>query len=118
MRTDRLVVIDDDEPDSVDNEDEDEDGAEATRGSVDPSGAEQDANPYSALLTQDTDPKLCKLIIPSSPERWYNVEAGCYVDEEPLLGLEPGQESSAASTPAHDQGHGHSLHHSPRPPHH
>jgi len=49
MRTDRLVVIDDDEPDSTDDEDEDE--AEATRGSVDLSSAEQDANPYSALLT-------------------------------------------------------------------
>jgi hypothetical protein len=109
MRTDRPVVIDDDE-----NEDEE---AEATRGSVDPSSAEQDANPYSALLTQDTDPELCKPIIPSSPERWYDVDAGCYVDEEPLLGLEPkGQEGSAASTPAHD--HGHSLYYSPRPPHH
>jgi hypothetical protein len=71
-------------------------------------------NLYSALLTQDTDPELCKPIILSSPERWYNVEASCYVDEEPL---EPkGQEGLAASTPAHD--HSHSLHHSPRPPHH
>ena len=110
MRTDRPVVIDDDdESDSTDDEDEDEDKAEATRGGVDPSSTEQDANPYSALLTQDTDPELCKLIIPFSPERWYNVEAGCYVDEEPLLGLEPkGQKGSAASTPAHD--HGYSLH--------
>ena len=115
MRTDRPVVIDD-EPDSTDDEDEDEDEAEATRGGIDPSSAEQDANPYSALLTQDTDPELCKPIIPSSPERWYDVEAGCYV-EEPLLGLEPkAQEGLAASTPTHD--HGHSLHHSPRPPHH
>jgi hypothetical protein len=101
MRTDRPVVINDDEPDSTDDEDEDE--AKATRGSVDPSSAEQDANPYSALLTQDTDPELCKPIIPSSPERWYDVEAGCYVDEEPLLGLElKGQEGSAASTLVHD----------------
>ena len=37
MRTDRPVVIDDDEPDSTDNEDEDEDEAESTRGGVDPS---------------------------------------------------------------------------------
>jgi len=66
MRTDRPVVIDDDEPDSTD---EDEDEAEATRGGADPSSAQQDANPYSALLTQDTDPELCKPIIPSSPER-------------------------------------------------
>jgi hypothetical protein len=109
MRTDRLVVIDDDELDSTDDEDEDEDEAkaEATRGGVDPSSAEQDANPYSALLTQDTDPKLCKPIIPSSPKQWYDVEASCYVDEEERL---------AASTPAYD--HGHSLHYSLRPPHH
>ena len=50
MHTDRLVVIDDDELDSTDDEDEDEE-AEATCGSVDPGSAEQDANPYSALLT-------------------------------------------------------------------
>ena len=115
MRTDRPVVIDDDEPDSTDDEDVDE--AEAPRGGVDPSNAERDANPYSALLNQDTDPKLSKPIVSSSPERWYDVEAGCYVDEEPILGLEPeGQEGSAASTLVHD--HSHSLHHSPRPPHH
>jgi hypothetical protein len=106
------VVIDDDEPDSTDDEGEDgdEDKAEATRDGVVPSSAEQDANPYSTLLTQDTDPELCKPIIPSSPERWYNVEAGCYVDEEPLLGIElKGQEGSAASTTAHDCGY--SLYH-------
>jgi len=68
-------------------------------------------------IEEDVDPELCKPIIPSSPERWYDVEAGCYVHEEPLLCLEPkGQEGSAASTSVHD--HGHSLHHSPRPPHH
>ena len=60
MRTDRLVVINDDELDSTDDEDEDE--AEATRGSVNPSSAKQDANPYSVLLTQDIDPELCKPI--------------------------------------------------------
>ena len=47
------------------------------------------ANPYNALLTQNTDPELCKPIIPSSPKRWHSVKAGCYVDKEPLLGLEP-----------------------------
>jgi len=82
MRTDRLVVIDNDELDSTDDKDEDE--AEDTRSGVDPNSAEQDANPYNALLTQDIDPELCKPIILSSPERWYDVEAGCYVDEEPL----------------------------------
>jgi hypothetical protein len=102
MHTDRPVVIDN-EPDSTDDEDKDEDKAKATRGSADLSNAQQDANPYSALLTQDMDPELCKPIIPSSPERWYNVEASCYVNKEPLLGLEPkDQEGSAASTPAHD----------------
>jgi hypothetical protein len=65
MCTDRLVVIDDDEPDSTDDKDEDE----ATCSSIEPSNAKQDANPYSALLTQDTDSELCKPIIPSSPER-------------------------------------------------
>jgi hypothetical protein len=51
MHTDRLVVIDDDKLESTDDKDEDEDEAEATRSSVDLSSAEQDANPYSALLT-------------------------------------------------------------------
>jgi hypothetical protein len=93
------------------------DEAEAPRGGVDPSNAERDANPYSALLNQDTDPKLSKPIVSSSPERWYDVEAGCYVEEEPLPGLESeGQEGSAASTPAHDHDHGHSHHHFPGPP--
>jgi hypothetical protein len=51
-RTDRPVVIDDDELDSMNTEDEDEEAeAEATRSSVNPSSVEQDANPYSALLT-------------------------------------------------------------------
>ena len=81
------MVIGDDEPDSTDDEDEDE--AEATRSSVDLSSAEQDSNLYSTLLTQDTDPELCKLITLSSPERWYDVEASCYVDKELLLGLKP-----------------------------
>jgi hypothetical protein len=45
MRTNRLVVIDDDELDSTDDEDKDEDEAEATRSSADLSSTEQDANP-------------------------------------------------------------------------
>jgi hypothetical protein len=52
MRTDRPVVIDDDEPDSTDDEDEYE--AEVTRGSVDLSSAEQDANPYIPLSVTDS----------------------------------------------------------------
>jgi hypothetical protein len=113
MHTDRPAVIDDNEPDSADDgdENEDEDGgkdkdkdeAEATRGSVGPGSAEQDANLYNALLTQNTDPELCKPIIPSGPERWYDVEAGCYIDEELPLGLEPKvQEDLTTSIPAQD----------------
>jgi hypothetical protein len=110
MRTDRPVVIDDDEPDSTDDEDEDED--EATRGGVDPSSAEQDANPYSALLTQDTDPELSKPNVPSCPEQRYDVEAGSYVDED-LRPFPPLEQESLASTLA--QGQPHSHYHSPRP---
>jgi len=107
------VIIEDDEPESMDVEDE----ATAASNDVDTIRAEQDASPSSTILNQDPTSELSKPIIPSGPERWYDVEAGCYVDEEPLLGLEPeDQEGSAASTPAHDQGH--SLHHSPGSPHH
>ena len=69
MHTDRPVVINNNELDSIDDEDEDEDEAKAICGSADPSSAEQDTNPYRALLTQDTDPELCKPIILSSPEQ-------------------------------------------------
>jgi hypothetical protein len=58
---------------------------------------------------------LSKPIDPSDHEALYDVEAGCYVDEELPPGLEPGQEGLAASTPVHD--HGHSRYHSPRPSH-
>jgi hypothetical protein len=51
MRTDRLVIINNNELDSTDNKDEDEDEAEATRSGVNLSSTKQDANPYSALLT-------------------------------------------------------------------
>jgi hypothetical protein len=47
---------------------------------------------------------------PSNPEQWYDIESGCYVDQELPLGLESeGQEDLAASSPAHD--HGHSSNH-------
>jgi hypothetical protein len=43
--------------------------------------------------------KLSKPIDPSDPERWYDVETGCYIDEE----LEPEvQEDLTTSTPARD----------------
>jgi hypothetical protein len=59
--------------------------------------------------------ELSKPIDPSDHEAWYDVEAGCYVEEELPLGLEPEQEGLAAFTPVHD--HGHSRYHSPRPSH-
>ena len=71
------MVINDDELDSTDEEDEDE--AEAPRGGIGPSSAGRDAGPYGALLTKDTDTKLSKPTVWSSPERWYDVEASCYV---------------------------------------
>jgi hypothetical protein len=49
--------------------------------------------------------ELSKPIDPSGPERWFDVETGCYVDEELPPGLEPEQEGLAASTPVHDHGH-------------
>jgi hypothetical protein len=88
----------------------------ATRDSVDPSSAGRDANLYSILLIQDTDPELSKPIVLSDAERWYNIEAGCYVDKGPPLGLElEEQQGSAISTPVHDH---HSPYHSPGPSHH
>jgi hypothetical protein len=44
---------------------------------------------------------LSKPIDPSALEQWYDVEAGCYVDEVLPLGLEPKvQEGLTTSTPA------------------
>jgi hypothetical protein len=59
--------------------------------------------------------ELSKPINPSDHKAWYDVEAGCYVDEELPLGLKPEQEGLATSTPVHD--HGHSRYHSPGPSH-
>ena len=76
-----------------------------------------EAAAVSALVDAGADSafELSKPIDPSDHEPWYDVEAGCYVDEELPPGLEPEQEGLAASTPAHD--HGHSRYHSPRPSH-
>ena len=61
--------------------------------------------------------ELSKSIVLSSPGRWYDVEAGCYIDEEPSLGLETEeQRGPAVSTPTHS--HHHSPHHSPGPSNH
>jgi hypothetical protein len=88
------VILEDDEPDTPDPE------AAAVSASV-------DAGADSAF-------ELSKPIDPSDHEAWYDVEAGCYVEEELPLGLEPEQEC-LASTPVHD--HSHSRYHSPRPLH-
>jgi hypothetical protein len=71
--------------------------------------------PASVDASADSTSKLSKPIDPSDHEAWYDVKAGCYVEEELPLGLEPEKEGLAASTPVHD--HGHSRYHSPRPLH-
>jgi hypothetical protein len=71
--------------------------------------------PSSVDAGADSAFELSKPIDPSDHEAWYDVEAGCYVEEELPPGLEPEQEGLAASTPVHD--HGHSRYHSPRPLH-
>jgi len=66
----------------------------------------------SALVDVGADSafELSKPIGPPHPEQWYDVETGCYVDEDLPLGLElEGQESLAAFTPVRDCGH--SPHH-------
>jgi len=52
----------------------------------------------SVEASADSAFELSKPIDPSDHEAWYDVEAGCYVDEELPLSLEPEQEGSAAST--------------------
>jgi hypothetical protein len=89
------VILEDDEPDTPDP------GAAAVSATV-------DAGSDSAF-------ELSKPIDQSDHEAWYDVEAGCYVDEGLPPGLEPEQEGLATSTPVHD--HGHSRYHSPRPSH-
>ena len=71
--------------------------------------------PASVDAGADSAFELSKPIDPSDHEAWYDVEAGCYVEEELPPGLEPEQEGLAASTPVHD--HGHSRYHSPGPSH-
>jgi hypothetical protein len=71
------VIIEDNEPDSIDAKDE----AEAASDNVDAIRAQRDASPSSTLSNQDPAFELGKPIDPSAPERWYDVEAGCYVNE-------------------------------------
>ncbi|CZR65262.1 uncharacterized protein PAC_15162 [Phialocephala subalpina] len=70
---DQPVVIEDEEPDTA----EAEAGAEVT--DFDTGCADQDARVCDILPTQDATSELSKPIGPSGP--WYDVEAGCYVDE-------------------------------------
>jgi hypothetical protein len=76
-------------------------------------------NPEAAAVSPLVDAgansvfRLSKLIDPFNHEAWYDVEAGCYVDEELPLGLEHKQESLAASTPVYN--HSHSRYHSLKP---
>jgi hypothetical protein len=105
------MIIEENEPDSIDAKDK----AEAASDNVDAIRAQRDVSLSSTLLNQD--PAFKSKPDTSAPERWYNVEAGCYIDEELPLGLGPEeQQGSAVSTPAHS--HHHSSHHSPRPLHH
>jgi hypothetical protein len=100
------VIIKDNKPDSTDAEDE----AEATSNDVDAIRARRDESPSSTLPNQDPASELSKPIDLSASERWYDVEAGCYINEELPPGLELDvQEGLTTSTPAQD--HAPSPHH-------
>jgi hypothetical protein len=91
------VIIEDNEPDSIDTKD----AAKAASDDVDAIRAERDASPSITLPNQDPTSKLSKPIDWFAPERWYDVEASCYIDEELPLGLEPKvQEGLTTSTPS------------------
>jgi hypothetical protein len=99
------VIIEDNKPDSIDAEDE----AKAAFNNVDAIRARRDTSPSSTLPNQDPAFELDKPIDLSASERWYNVEAGCYIDKELPLSLEPEvQEGLTTSTSAQD--HPPSLH--------
>jgi hypothetical protein len=82
-----------------------------------PGNPTAEAPAVSALVDTSADPafKLSNSTVLSKPEQWYDVEAGCYVEEELALCLKPEWEGLAAFIPAHD--HGHSPYHSPKPSH-
>jgi hypothetical protein len=95
------MIIEDNEPDSTDAEDEAEAASDDV--DVDTIRVQRDASLSSTLPNQDPAPELSKPIDPSASERWYDVEAGCYIDEELPPGLEPEvQEGLTTSTPAQD----------------
>src|ERR1700729_2442351 len=87
-----------------------EDAAEAASDEVNAVKARRDASLSNTLPNQDPAFELGKPIDPSGPERWYDVEAGCYIDEELPPGLGPMvQEGVTTSTPTQD--HHPSLYH-------
>jgi hypothetical protein len=74
------VVIEDDKPECTDAEDE----TDSASDDVDASSAEREASPSTTLLSQATTSDLPKPISPADFEWWYDVEAGCFVNEEML----------------------------------
>lgn len=84
------MVIEDEEPDTA----EAEAGAEVT--DFDTGCADQDARVCDILPTQDATSELSKPIGPSGP--WYDVEAGCYVDDELRPCLGPKEQEGSTST--------------------
>jgi hypothetical protein len=103
------VIIEDSELESMDAED----AAEAASDEVNAVKARRDASLSNTLPNQDPAFELGKPIDPSRPERWYDVEAGCYIDEELPPGLGPMvQEGVTTSTPTQD--HCPSLYHDSR----
>ena len=73
------MILDEDEPDSLGT----------ASGDIETNAAERDAS-------------LCRAMNPPGLERWHDIEADCYVDEEPPVGLQrEEQQGSAVSSPAH-----------------
>jgi len=107
------VIIEDNEPESINAEDK----AKAASDNGDAIMAQRDTSLSSTLPNQDPALELGKLINLSAPERWYDVEAGCYINKELPLGFGPKeQQGLAASTPAYS--YYYSSYCSPRLSHH
>ena len=93
------MIIEDNELDSTDAED----GAKPTSNDVGAIRAQRDPSLRSTLPNQEPASELSEPIDLSASERWYDVEAGSYIDKELPLGLEPEvQEGLTTSTPARD----------------
>jgi hypothetical protein len=57
--------------------------ATTTSADVGSSSADGDAGLRRTFPTCDPASELSKVTDPSDPERWYDLEADCFVDEEP-----------------------------------